>query len=230
MKYLFYVSAILFFCISFETFAQCNSYFPLREGMEWEYGSFSPKGKLQGKQQMKVSKYDASANGFDATLDVQLYDKKGKKIHDSKLDMTCDGGTLLYDMRQFIPAEQMEAMKNYEIQIEAENLEYPSSLSPGQSLKDGSITLTVTGSPIAMTITVNIVDRKVESEESVDTPAGTFKAMKISSKSIVKSKMGINMTREFQSMDWLVEDVGMVKSETFRNDKSMGYSALTKRN
>ncbi len=230
MKYSSFATIVLLFCAIFESFSQCNSYFPIRQGLEWEYGNFNPNGKLQGKQQMKVIKYDASANGFDATLDVQLYDKKGKKIHDSELGMSCNGGTLMYDMRKFIPEEQMEAMKNYEIQIEAENLEYPPNLSTGQSLKDGSITLTVTGSPIPMNIIVNIVDRKVEGEESVVTPAGTFKATKISGKSIIKSKMGINMTREYHSMDWLVRDVGMVKSETFRSGKSMGYTALMKKN
>jgi acetamidase/formamidase len=45
------------------------------------------------------------------------------------------------------------------------------SLSVGQTLKDGSVTITATDAPMAMTMTVDIINRKVVAKETITTPA-----------------------------------------------------------
>jgi hypothetical protein len=116
------------------------------------------------------------------------------------------------------------------MKVEGENLEYPSTLSVGQSLKDGTITVTAENSPMPINITLNILNRKVEAKETITTPLGTFETFKITSNSVMKTKMGISMTMEYESTEWLAKDVGVVKSESFRKGKSMGYTLLVKRN
>jgi hypothetical protein len=222
------LSISLFFTI--QTYSQCNDYYVLEMGLEWEYESFNAKGKTTGKQHQKVTKYEVTSSGFKANLQVDMVDKKGKELTSGELELTCEDGVMQFDMRKFVPEEQLKALGSYEMKVEAENLEYPSNLSVGQTLKDGSITVTTVGSPMQMKITVNIVQRKVEAIESITTPAGTFEAMKISSKSIIKNQMGISMTFEFDQIEWLAKEVGMVKSESFKKGKLNSYSLLVKRN
>lgn len=75
-----------------------------------------------------------------------------------------------------------------------------------------------------MTITVNIINRKVEGTEEITTPAGTFSCVKISYDVVVKSIMKISS----KVIDWYAKDVGVVRSENYRsNGKLTGYSIMT---
>jgi hypothetical protein len=134
------------------------------------------------------------------------------------------------DMRRFVPQEQLEMFKSYEVKLEGENLELPSRLAEGQSLKSGWITLTAVGSPLPLILNVNITDRKVEGKETITTPAGTFTCWKISSKSSLQVKMGINMNLNFSIVEWMAEKVGLVKSEMYDKKGALSsYSLLVSR-
>ncbi|MBL7842823.1 MAG: hypothetical protein KF846_08070 [Cyclobacteriaceae bacterium] len=220
----------LAFAFSLNLFAQCNDYYVLEQGTEWTYENFGKNGKTSGKNQQKVTAYEKIGNGYKATVNSVIFSDKGKKVMEGDLEMTCENGVMTMDMRKFIPEEQQKAFSSYEMKMESENLELPSKLSAGQTLKNGSITMTATGSPIPMTMSVQITDRKVVGKETITTPAGTFECYKITSKSTTQSKMGINMTFEFSSTEWIAEKVGMVKSESFdKNGKSNGYTVLISR-
>lgn len=210
--------------------AQCNDYYVLEQGTEWTYENFGKNGKTAGKNQQKVTAYEKIGNGFRATINSIIFSDKGKKLMEADLEMTCDNGVMIMDMRKFIPEEQQKAFSSYEMKIESDNLELPSKLSAGQTLKNGSVTMSAVGSPIPMTMAVQITDRKVVGKETITTPAGTFDCYKITSKSNTQTKMGINMSFEFSSTEWIAEKVGMVKSESFdKNGKSNGYTVLVSR-
>ncbi len=226
-KFVFTLIGILFF--SLYGYSQCNEYFSMKEGSEWEYESFDKKGKSSGRQHQKVTRYNSTVNGFEATLSTDIADKKGENVMSGELDMWCKDGVYYFDMRKFIPEEQLQMLGSYEMKVEGENLEYPSNLSVGQSLNDGTITVTAENSPMPINITLNILNRKVEAKETITTPLGTFETLKITSNSVMKTKMGISMTMEYESTEWLAKDVGVVKSETFRKGKSNGYTLLVKR-
>lgn len=217
------------FC-SFMVSAQCNNYYVLDQGTEWTYENIDGKGKSVGKNQQKVTAYEKTSNGFKATIHSVFTDQKGKNMMEGDLEMICDNGTIMIDMRKFIPEEQQKAFGSYEMKMESENLEFPSKLAVGQSLKNGSIKMTAIGSPIAMTMEVMITDRKVVAKESITTPAGTFDCFKITSKSTSKTHMGIAMSFEFGNTEWIAEKVGLVKSEsTDKKGKTNGYTILTSR-
>ena len=117
-------------------------------------------------------------------------------------------------MRKFVNEEQFEALKSYDLKVEAENLEYPSNPAPGTKLKDGKITITASGAPIPMKMIVNIVDRLVVGNEKVTTPFGSFDCLKIKSKTLMETQMGMNMKFEYDQIEWIAKNVGMVKNET----------------
>lgn len=210
--------------------AQCNQYYQLSDGSEWEMESYNPKGKLTGRQTQKVTSFSGGANSFTATVLSTIYDKKDKEVMRGDLEFKCQGGTMIVDMRNFINEEQLKAFQNYELSIEADNLEIPNNLSVGQELSDGTVTLTASDSPLPMNMSVHITNRKVVGKESVTTPAGTFECFKITSNSTVNTKMGLGVTFNFTTIEWLAPEVAVVKSESYRNDKLQGYTLLTRRN
>lgn len=207
-------------------FAQCNDYYVIDEGSEWTYENFNGKGKSAGKNQQKVTAFQKTANGFKATVHSVMTDQKGKNMMEGDLEMSCENGIMIIDMRKFLPEEQMKAFSSYEMQMESENLELPSKLAVGQTLKNGSIKMTSVGSPMAMTMEVTISERKVVAKESITTPAGTFQCYKITSKSNSKMHMGINMSFDFGNTEWIAEKVGMVKSESTDKKGNPGGSTV----
>ena len=74
----------------------------------WGYENFNPNGKLEGKQTQTVTAFEESSNSFDATLQVEAFDKKGKKTTSGELEMSCVDGVVSFDMRKFVPEEQLK--------------------------------------------------------------------------------------------------------------------------
>lgn len=210
--------------------AQCNTYYQLSEGSEWEYESFNAKGKLTGKNLQKVTSLKETPNGFEAVIHSVMSDQKGKEVAKTDLSYKCENGTVFIDMRNLVSEEQLKAYKDADMKIETENLELPSGLSAGQTLKDGKITMSASGGPIPMKMTITISDRKVVGKESITTPAGTFDAFKITSKMTMQNQMGMTITTEMATTEWIAEKVGSVKSETYaKNGKLAGSTVLSKR-
>lgn len=210
--------------------AQCNDYYVIQEGSEWEYQTFNAKGKPGAKNVQKVTAFSKNSNGYVATVNSVMFDEKGKEVTTGDLEFKCDNGTMYIDMRNYISGEQLKAFKNYEMKLEANNLEIPRSLSPGQSLPDGRVTVTASGAPFPMKMTMTITDRKVAGKESVTTPAGTFDCFKITSNMTMENQMGVKITSQFSSVEWMAPKVGTVRSESFnKNGKPNGYTVLSRR-
>ncbi len=210
--------------------AQCNDFYVLKDGSSWTYENFNGKRKSTGKTEQKVTAYQNIADGYKAKLHMIMYNEKGKQLTEADVDVSCEKGTFIMDMRRFLPQEQQKAFDSYELKFETENLELPSKLSAGQTLKNGSIVMTAVGSPLPMKITVNITDRKVQGKESITTPAGTFECWKITSRSATQMQMGFNMNLNFTTTEWIAEKAGMVKSESYdKNGSLSSYTVLVSR-
>lgn len=217
-----------FILLSFTSlsYAQCNPYFMLKEGATWEMSSFNAKGKPQGSTKYNVKSLEQSGDNFEAIIDFQIKDKKNEEIMDSELDLKCENGTLHYDMRRFIPQQSMEAYGKMDMEITGDNLEYPSSLSVGDDLKDGMLNMKISGEgmPFEMNFKIEIKDRKVEAKESITTPAGTFDCYKISSVTSTKTIANI----ESKSVEWIALGKGVVRTESYnRGGKMVNYAELT---
>lgn len=210
--------------------AQCNAYCTLKEGSEWEFKSYSAKDKLTGSNRQKVTSFSPEGDGYTAVVNSVMYDQNEKEVMQGDLQLKCVGGTMVIDMRNFINADQMKAFSGQEMKIESEDLEIPSQLTAGQSLKDGKLVLSTSGTAVPMKMTISITDRKVVGKESITTPAGTFDCYKITSKTSIQNQMGISINTEMTTTEWITEAAGVVRSESYnKNGKLMGYTVLTRR-
>lgn len=205
----------------------CPNYYPLQKGNSWELTNYDKKDKVESVNLVTVNSVENNANGFISALTIVTNDAKGKESGTNQLVMKCEAGVFYFDMKNFIPAETMEGFKDMEVSVEANNMQYPASLSENATLPDASITMVVkNGGMTLMTFVINITNRKVLGKETITVPAGTFEAWKISYN--VDSKTGFAKTQS-SVVEYLSMGSGMVKSETY-SEKGvlMSYTLLTK--
>lgn len=203
-----------------KAWAQCNPFYNLQEGSKWELTSYNAKDKVTGRQINELKSLDEKSNGWIATVYFQSFDKKDELVYEKEVELECEDGVIKMDMERFIPEESLQAFKDMNMTVEVDNLEWPSDLSVGKSLDDGAITI----SGDFMNMKVDVTDRKVESKEKITTPAGTFDTFKVS----YNVKMKMMMSRESKAVDYIAENVGIVRSESYNgNGKLIGYTLLT---
>jgi hypothetical protein len=227
MKALLKISALLFIFIACtQLFAQeCQPYYLANEGAVREMASYDKKDKLTGTTIQTVKEIKTTGDMVEWTIGAVSKDAKGKEISSGDLRMSCEDGIFKIDMKNFLDEETMKSFEGMEVTMDATELDYPAVLVPGQTLKDGNISVKVTsqGMPI-MTLVVKIYDRKVEAIEDVTTPAGTFSCYKMTSTIETKTMFTIIA----KSTDWIAAKVGSVRSESYdKNGNLTGYSVLT---
>lgn len=206
------------------SYSQCNEYYVLKKGTSWQISNFNAKGKLEGKTIQKVTEYKQTDNGFEATLEIISQDENGEQVIAGTTTLKCENGIIYFDLEKMLPTQTLKSIEGFEVTVDGTNLELPDDLKAGQTLKDAEMTMHVEATPLKMNFIVNVTDRKVESEEKLNVPAGSFDTYKITQNVYMKTMMKV----ESSSVEWYSKGVGMVKSETYnKKGKLMGYSLLT---
>lgn len=208
----------------------CSTYFPFSKGATFELTNYNAKDKVTGRVAYEILDMKNIGGFTEATVRATIYDEKNKAMDPMEYAVRCKDGALAIDMRSFIPAEQMKGDMQFE--GEASFLEVPSALEAGATLPDGSFEgeMSSGDAKSIMTMRVAMTNRKVEAKENMTTPAGTFEAYKLSSDMEVGTRaMGIKLpSMKAHTVEWYAKDAGVVRSETWRKDKLVAYSQLTK--
>lgn len=223
---------LISFLVCTVSFAQCdNAYFPFEDGVTFELTSFKSNGKETGKVKNEIVNGDQEDQ---VTVKNEIYDKKGKLLNEGEYTVICKNGSIQIDMRGFIPEQTMSQMENMEMTLDGDFLEIPNDLEAGQELPDGTGTITMKMSQGGVDMNTNMnftyTDRKVEKEETITTPAGTFDTYKITQTTNIDSEiMGMmSQSSSMRSASWIAEGVGTVKSENYdKKGKVESYTLLT---
>lgn len=204
----------------------CSKYYPMVEGATFQYTNYNKKGKIEGVAEYKVSDVNTSGDITSATMSIELKDDKGKEIYTTDYNFTCTGNMVSIDYESLIPSSTMQQFEDMEMDISGTDLELPNDLSVGLVLPDANVSIKISMSGINMNTTVDMVNRKVEKQESVDTPAGTFDCFVIYSENKIKAMM---VKQSMPSRVWFSEGVGMIKQESYKkNGDVMTSTILTK--
>lgn len=210
-----------------KTFGQeCEAYYPMDPGTVMEMTSYNAKGKEQGRNVQTILEKNGSGNLISATIKSEHFDKKDKPTLTQEYEIYCKDGVFSLDMKAMMNPETFASYENMEIEVDAEELEFPATVTPGMELPDATLTVSVSsGAMNMMNISVQVTNRKVEGMEEITTPAGTFNCIKLSQD--VTTKMMIKI--EAHSVDWYAPNTGVVRSESYnKNGKLNGYTELTK--
>lgn len=225
-----FLLAALLLLISTSIFSQnsaCeNGYLAFKEGVSMELTHYDKKGKPSAITKQEIVSVASIDNGFKATVEMENTDEKGKNPGSGSYDITCKGSTMFIDMRSMLNPEATAGMKDMEMEISGDAMEFPNDLSPGQNLPDGKMEMKASMNGMAlMTMKFSITNRKVEAAESVTTPAGTFDCIKMTQETEVQSIFKMKS----KTATWYAKGVGMVKTENYdKNGKVEGSSVLTK--
>jgi hypothetical protein len=210
-----------FFCCTSVVLSQdCSKYFPMDEGTKFQITVYDKKDKVSGIMDYVVK--EVSENS--ATMFYEMHDEKGKMITSSEYGITCTNDGITIDFSSMMSPELLGQYEEMEVEMTGTDLLYPNNLNVGQSLPDADVLMTVKMPPLNMKMNMNFFNRKVEGNESITTPAGTFDCYVITYDS--EAKMGIKMTS--RNKLWLSEGYGMVKQETYNKKGALiGKSILT---
>ena len=205
---------ILFTCwalVAAHAYSQdCAKYYYLQNNKTITMGIYNKKGEESGKMVYTTS----GVSGNTGTVNSEFFDKKGKSIIKSSSTIRCENGMMMIDMKMLIPQQQLEQFKNT-TSTGTVYLEYPPTFKTGDMLKDASFAMDVDNNGLKQSLTMNITNRKVEGEESVTTPAGTWKCYKISYNSKMNMKtMGVGVPMNFDGIEWFASGFGVVKTES----------------
>ncbi len=205
---------LLLLFINYSTFAQCNYYY-LQNNKTVTIGMFDRKGNPDGKYVYKVSGVAKNSSGSSATVQSEVFDRKGKSMGGGSGAMMCKNGVLMIDMKMLLNPQQMEQFKNAKVEGKSSYMEYPTSLTVGQNLPDGKFNMDmVLDGGIAANISMEVTNRKVEAKEKTTTPAGSWDAYKITYDAKTVITMGVSIPIKIQQTEWFVPDFGMIKSSS----------------
>lgn len=221
---------ILFLLVAFlstSIFSQtdCKPYLPIDVGTQWEITNYNAKGKQQGKIQYELTGMETNGNEIIFTVQSKTFDKKGNEQFTNSFTAKCVDGQFDFDMAVKMDGATMGPYQNMDVSVDASRYEIPNMDTPaGTELEDGTLTVTTSGGPVGLNMTVNITDRKVEARETISTPAGTYECLVLTQS--VSTKVILNVRGS--SKEWYTPNIGVVRTESYnKKGKLMGYSELT---
>jgi hypothetical protein len=193
----------------------CKNYYFLQKNKTIEMTIYSKKGDPNGKQVYNVLDVTDNSAGATATVNSELFDKKGKSIAKGHSQIVCNKGVMMIDMTMQLPQQQQEQFSKADVKADKIYIEYPSDMKVGDNLKDATLNMTIDNAGMTQTINMVTSDRKVEGKESVTTTAGTWDCFKISFKSKITIKtMGIGIPVNIEGTEWFAPGFGIVKTES----------------
>jgi hypothetical protein len=205
----------------------CQMFFPTDEGAEMEIQNFNQKDKLSGTTIQKIVEKTTDGDALTVKINHQSFDAKGKELGKGDFEIRCENGTFYLDMRNYLDDQALSAYQDMELEIETTDMEFPGDMDVGKNLPDANITVKVKAdnSMPVFTMTVFITNRRVAAKEQITTPAGTFDCFKMTYD--IETKMVMRI--QAKVVEWIAENVGMVKSESYsKKGKLQGYSVLAR--
>lgn len=193
----------------------CKSYYYLQNNKTIEMTIYDKKGDENGKQIYTVSDVKDGGGSLTASLNSEMFNKKGKSLAKGKGTIQCKEGAMMVDMKMSLPAAQQEQFANTDAKADNIYMEYPSSMKVGDQLKDATMNLEINTNGMKQSVIMVVNERKVEGKESITTPAGTWECFKISYKSKITIKtMGIGIPVNIEGTEWFAPGFGIVKTQS----------------
>lgn len=215
---LFFILTLLFLTSKAQ---DCSIYFPFKKGIKAEMSNYDKKDKLITTAKYEVTNNESIAGGTLITFSNETYDAKGKLLAKSDLSAKCINGDYYTDIKA-ISSDMIPRSSDISVSVTGDQMVYPASMKVGDVLKDASINVKSSmGSMTIMNMTATIVNRKVEGNETIETPAGKFDCLKIT----YTLNMKLMGSRTMQGVEYLAKGVGVVKQETY-DEKGAKQSTL----
>lgn len=202
----------------------------IKPGMGFEMTNYTAKDKPTGKIIYTVKDVISDNGATVMQMELQSFDAKDKPQMTNSYQCRCKGNELMIDMTAMMASQENPMLKDAQMTFTSNDLIYGDSYTVGSTLKDASLNGQGTmGGGMTIAYSMSLKNRKVGGQENLTVPAGTFNAYKITSDMTISNKTIVNLSFDFQTVSYRTPEVLWdIKTETYRKDKLMGYSLLTK--
>jgi hypothetical protein len=212
MKSLLLSGALILFAFNISA-QDCAGYYFLQNNKTIEMAILNKKGEQSSKQVYTVSNVENSGSTTTADLESEMFDRKGKSIVKSSAKIKCESGVMLIDMKMSMP--QQPGLEPSNIKGDNIYMEYPNKMSVGDNLKNATMHLEWDNKGLKQSMDMEVTDRKVEGQEKITTPAGSWDCYKISYKSKTRIKtMGIGVPMNIDGIEYFAPGFGIVKTQS----------------
>ncbi len=221
MKKVFLIVFSMLLWLSNSHAQDCNPYFVFKKGTKMELTSYDKKDKLAATLKYEIIDYVPASGAL--SINSETYDAKGKLLAKGDASGKCVNGDYYADIRN-ISSDMIPKAADLKMDINGDQMMYPSNLKPGDKLKDATISVKASlgsGGITVMNMTASVSDRIVERFEEVTTPVGSFECAKIT----YTLRLKLFGNRTMQCVEYLAKGVGVVKNEQF-DDKGKKQSSL----
>jgi hypothetical protein len=199
----------------------CNPFYAMREGGTANYEYYDAKDKKTSSSTTTIREVKKISGGIEAEVAMTMMDKTGKEMFQGTTRIICRNDTLFMDVGSLINPGLAQSAGKMEMSMTGDGMTIPGYLRAGMQLPDShnEFSIGMNGMTL-MTISIDISEHKVEAEEKVTTPAGTFDCFRVSYVSNSKTTILKTSTRTVQ---WYSKGVGIVKTESY--DKKGGLES-----
>ena len=214
------------FCPKPSVAQNCKNYAPDRFGTEWQITNFNKKGILQSTTEAKiVSLKTVDSTGLEAVVEQVFLDKKDQETGVSNYKFRCQNNAIFVELPGVLPPQILGAYQNLDLVSSGKPVEFPEKMEAGQFLPEATIEMQArSGSLIVSKMVFLMTKRQVTGRETVNTMAGDFDCLKIEYD--LESRFGAVVVKRKCKL-WIAENVGMVKSESYKKGKLEGSQQLT---
>jgi len=230
-KAIYFIAICISIIYTTSLFSQnCGYYIPLKPNTGTEMKSYDSNNKLTSTSKNTIISVTTEGEYTVANIKSEYIDelKGGKSSNEYKIK--CNGSQFIIDTKSLL-GSAMGAYKDMELKIESGEIEIPKNIAVGTKLKDSNLKMKAyTNGTLLSDMEYKYINRKVESKESITTPAGTFNCYKITYDLAMVSKvMTFTTNSTTKVVDYYAENIGVVKSQIF-NDKGelLSYSILNR--
>lgn len=103
----------------------CKNFYYLQNNKVIEMSSYDKRGDMSGRMVYSISSVQNTGAVTTATVQSQMFDKKGRTIATASSVMKCDAGVMMINMKMSIPVPQAEQFSQHNAKAEDFFMEYP---------------------------------------------------------------------------------------------------------
>jgi len=189
-------------------------FFPTKKGTVLVMASLDAKGKVESYGRTTVKDVKGAGNNLTVLYQTEALDKNrqpDKNGASIEYAMHIVDGAVAVDINSLL---KMPATAGAGISLSGDTLRIPSTIKPGDRLKDAHMAITMDLGAMKITTNIAVTNNKCLAVESVTVPAGTFEAYKMTQTVTTTNKM-VNITQTKTVVSWNAPGVGSVKTELY---------------
>ena len=225
MKHFYSITLLLF--ISTLSFGQRDySYMPSKRNFKVKYVNYDQKHRKIYTEVWQLAGKSKDENGvIRYNIESEITTAKHNTFY-QYFYFTSRDSNFYIGAERYLDPIKLDSYQKMVVKIDADSVLIPLKPTIEQILPEASCQADIlrgTGSTL-MSMTVLLVNRKVDGIESIETPAGKFKCFKISSDKISYSGISRNKTK---IVEWYAINVGLIRVEEYhKKGKLLTYKEL----